>query len=132
MKNLNLYQLWQICNKLSEKQDILAEKSIYVSLLGNSSNYCNPSFEGFLNYYSFRVDDYEIVVFNCDGVPYEDYNNNDFSYIPILLLDMSEEELDVWIAEEVERQLEVQRTDKLAEKENIREQIKRLERQLEL
>lgn len=51
--------------------------------------------------------------------------------IPIELLDMSDEDLIVWIEVEVERQLEAQRVNKLAEKENIKEQIKRLQKQLE-
>lgn len=89
------------------------------------------SFEGFLNYYSFRIEDDVIIVYNNDGIPYENLTNDDFSYIPIELLDMSGEDLIVWIEVEVERQLEAQRVNKLAEKENIKEQIKRLEKQLE-
>ena len=132
MKTLNLGKLWQICNKLSEKQDILSEESIYVSLLGNRSSYCDPTFNSFLEYYSFKVEKEGITVFNDDGVPWEDYNVGDFSYIASELLDMSEEDLNVWIEAEVVRQLESQRVNKLAEKDKIREQIRQLTKQLEL
>ena len=100
-------------------------------MLGHSSSYCNSSFEGFLNYYSFRIEDNVIVVYNNDGIPYENFTNNDFSYVPTEILDMSEEDLNSWAEAEVERQLEAQRVNKLAEKENIKEQIKRLQKQLE-
>lgn len=131
-KTLNLYKLWQICNKLSNKQDELAEKNIFVSLMGVRSNYCDTSFEHFLEYYSFRFEESYILVFNDDGIPYEIYNNDDFSYVPTELIDMSDEGLDLWIEVEVERQLEAQRVNKLAEKENIKLQIERLQKQLEL
>ena len=132
MKNLNLEKLWQICNKISWKQEQLTEDNIYISLLGNSSSYYMSDFEHFLEYYSFKIEDGNIVVFNCDGIPYEDDYNNDFSYVPTELLDMSDEDLIVWIEAEVARQLESQRVNKLAEKENIKLHIERLQKQLEL
>lgn len=133
MENLNLKKIWEIMNKLSyEETKLSEEKDKYVQLLGHSSNYCNSSFEGFLSYYSFRIDGDNIVVFNQDGIPYESYSNNDFSYILKELLDMSEEDLNVWIEAEVVRQLESQRVNKLAEKDKIREQIRQLTKQLEL
>ncbi len=129
---LDLKRIWEVMNKLSyEETKLSEEKDKYVQLLGHSSNYCNSSFEGFLNYYSFRIEDNVIVVYNNDGIPYENLTNDDFSYIPIELLDMSDEDLIVWIEVEVERQLEAQRVNKLAEKENIKLQIERLKKQLE-
>lgn len=132
MKNLNLYRIWEILNKLSNKQDELAEESIYVLLMGVMSNYCTPSFEGFLNYYSFRIDGDDIIVFNNDAVGWESFNNDDFSYIPTELLEMLEEDLDKWIDEEVDKQLYLEKLNKSAEKDRIKEEIKRLEKQLEL
>ena len=131
MKNLNLEKLHQVCNKLSNKQDELAEESIFVSLMGVRSNYYTLSFEGFLDYYSFRVDGEEILVFNQDGIPYEIYNNDDFSYILLGLLEISDEALDRWIEAEVDRQIYLEKLNKSAEKDKIREQIERLQRQLE-
>lgn len=130
MKNLNLYKLWEICNKLSEKQNELSERSIYIHLLGCRSNYYIPTFENFLSYYSFKIEDDNIVIYNNDGVPYETYSNDDFSYIPISLLSFSAEKLEKWIETEVELQIERLEREKLAEKENIKLQIERLTKQL--
>jgi len=131
MKELNLYRIWEVCSTLSLKESELQEQSIFITFMGNRSNYCNPIFEGFLNYYSFRIDGDEIIVFNDDGVPYEDYTNDDFSYISTVLLSFGEKELEKWMQLEINSQLEEQQRGKLAQKENIKEQIKRLETQLE-
>ena len=78
MENLNLRRVWEVCSTLSLKESELQEQSIFISFMGNRSNYYNPTFEDFLNYYSFRIDGDEIIVFNDDGVPYEDCTNDDF------------------------------------------------------
>jgi hypothetical protein len=130
MKNLDLEKLWIVCNTLSNKQSELYEQSIFVHLLGHRSNYDEMGFENFLEYYSFRVGTDEVVVFNQDGVPYEDYHNDDFSYIPTVLLSFAEKDLEKWIDDEIEKQLGQQKRDKLAEKENIKQKIKYLETQL--
>lgn len=130
MKTLNLYKLWQVCNTLSNKQSELCEQDIFVHLLGHRSNYGEIGFENFLEYYSFRIDGDEIMVFNDDGVPYESYTNSDFSCIPLFLLSFSEEQLEDWMDDEIERQLEKQKLDRLAKKEDIKHKIKHLETQL--
>lgn len=130
MKELNLWKLWSVCNTLSNKQSELSEQNIYIGLLGNRSDYSEISFENFLEYYSFKIEDDTITVFNDDGVPYEDYHNDDFSYIPLSLLSFGEKELEKWMDDEIEKQLGQQKLDKLAEKENIKQKIKYLETQL--
>lgn len=131
MRELNLYRVWEILNKIVTKQNLLEEEDIFVNLLGVNSNYYPTDFENFLNYYSFSVNEWYLVVFNDDGVPYEDYTNEDFNHIPRQILDMTDKELDIWMEEEVKRQLEEQRKDKEREKENIKKQIERLQKQLE-
>jgi hypothetical protein len=131
MKTLNLHRLWGICDKLSNKQSELWEQDIYVYLLGHRSKYVERSFESFLNYYSFSIDGDKIVVFNNDGIPYESYTNNDFSTIPSFLLKLSEKGFKKWFDGEIEIQLKKQEEDKSAEKDRIREQINRLQKQLE-
>jgi hypothetical protein len=132
MKNLNLEKLWEICNRLSYEQlKLEGEKDIYVSLLGNSSNYCQQEFESFLSYYSFKVEDDNIVIFNEDGVPYELYTNQDFSYIPICLLSFSAEKIEKYIDEEIEKQLKQQELNRIQEKEDIKRQIELLKKKLE-
>ena len=50
MKELNLYRIWQIMNKVSEAQDKMHEKDLYVYLLNTRSYYVPSDFENFLNY----------------------------------------------------------------------------------
>lgn len=130
MKELNLEKLWSVCNTLSNKQSELCEQNIFVHLMGHRSDYGEISFESFLEYYSFKIEDDVITVFNNDGIPYEDYHNDDFSYIPLSLLSFAEKELEGWMKNEVENQLAQQKLNKLAEKEGIKQKIKHLETQL--
>lgn len=131
MENLKLKRLWEVCNKLSSASIVLEdEDEIYISLLGNSSNYTPSSFESFLDYYSFSVQDDKIIVFNDDGVPFEDYRTDDYSYIDVSLLELSDEALDGWIKEEVDRQIAQQKLDEEAEQKRIKLEIERLQKRL--
>ena len=130
MRELNLYKLWEVCNTLALKESELQEQSIFISFMGHKSNFCAQTFESFLEYYSFSIEGETIIVFNDDGVPYEDYTNDDFSYISTILLSFGEKELEKWIDDETERQLAQQKLEKLQRKDYIKEQIKRLETQL--
>lgn len=131
MKTLDLEKTWQILNKLSYEMGMLSDKDVFVSLLGNSSNYCGGGdFESFLDYYSFKIQNTMLCVFNDDGVPWEDYTNQDFSYIPLTILNFSEEKLENWMKEEIENQLKQQELEKLQRKEYIKAQIERLQKQL--
>jgi hypothetical protein len=130
MEKLDLKRLWEMCNILSEKQSELAEESVYVHLLGHRSNYGETSFENFLEYYSFKIEQDNIVVFNNDPISWEDYSNDDFSYVPSVLLSFGEKDLEKWMDDEIEKQLGQQKLDKLAEKEIIKQKIKYLETQL--
>jgi len=118
MKNLNLEKLWEVCNILSDKMEELSEQNIYVYLLGVRSNYGAYDFKHFLNYYSFKVEEDIITVYNDDGMPYEDYTNNDYSYIPSVLLSFSREKIDKWVDDEIEKQLKQQELNKLQDWKN--------------
>ena len=131
MKELNLYKIWQIMNKVSEAQDTMHEKDLYVYLLNTCSYYVPSDFENFLNYFNFKIEKEYVEVFNRDGVPYENYNNDDVFYIPKKLLLMTDEELDVWIEEKIQKELDRIERDKIAEKERIKADINRLNKQLE-
>jgi len=131
MKELNLYRLWELCNTLSKRQSELWEEDKYIYLLGLSSDYMEMNFHNFLEYYSFKFEDNNIVVFNDDGIPYEDYTNRDFSYVPLPVLGFGEEELENYIDQSVKMQLEEQRLAKIAEKEGIKKKIELLQKQLE-
>lgn len=130
MKTLDLEKLWSVCNTLSNKESDLCEQNIFVHLMGHRSNYGEISFEGFLEYYSFKVITDEILVFNNEPISWEEYTTDDFSYIPLSLLSFGEKDLGKWMDDEIENQLEKQKRNKLAEKEGIKQKIKHLETQL--
>jgi len=127
---LDLKKLWEVCNTLSNKQGEFSEQDIFVHLLGHRSEYSEMGFEGFLNYYSFRLDGDEIVVFNQDRIPYESYSNDDVSCIPLSLLSFYDKRLESWIKTEIGLQLASQEREKVAEKENIKRQIENLNKRL--
>ena len=131
MKNLDLEKLWSVCNKLSNKEQELSERDIYVSLMGHSSNYSEMEFESFMKYYNFGFEDDNIVVFNDDAVSYENYTNQDFSYIPTILLSFDEKRLESWMETEIKLELERQEREKVREKEGLKKQIELLTKKLE-
>jgi hypothetical protein len=130
MEILNLKKLWEVCNILSDKESELSEQNCYVSLLGINSDYLTTEFDSFLSHYSFKVEGDDIVVFNTDGIPYEDYNNNDISYVPIPVLGFGEKELENYIEQSIKMQLEQQENDRIAQKEDIQRQIELLNKRL--
>ena len=131
MKNLDLEKLHYICNKLSNKEQELSERDIYVSLMGHNSNYSEMEFESFIKYYNFGFEDDNIVVFNDDGIPYESYTNQDFSYIPIILLSFDETMLEKYIENEINEQLKHQEQERLQRKEDLKTKIELLTKKLE-
>ena len=131
MKELNLYRIWQIMNKVSEAQDKMHEKDLYVYLLNTRSYYVQSDFENFLNYFNFKIEKEYIEVFNYDPIPYESDNNDDVFYIFKKLLPMTDQDLDIWIEEKTQKELDRIERDKIAEKERIKADIDRLNKQLE-
>ena len=133
MKKLDLEKVWQIMNRLSyEESKIGEEQDKWVSLLGHGSCYYELNFDDFLDYYSFKVKDDNIIVFNDDGVPYEDYSNDDFSYVPLCLLSFSAEEIEKWIQEKVEKHIKQEEEVKKQKEEGIKKQIELFQKQLEI
>lgn len=131
MENLNLKKVWEIMNKLSyEETKLSEEQDKWVMLLGHNSEYHVMEFESFLDYYSFKIKDGRLCIFNDDSIAYEDCSNNDFSYIPLYLLELGEKDLEKWIEIEIKKQLEQQDKDKVAKKENLKLEIERLTKRL--
>ena len=128
---LDLRKVWEVMNTLSNEQCSLDEQKCYVQLLGNSSEYFSRDFVSFLEYYYFKIEYNYVVVFNNDAVPYENYNNCDYSYIPIPVLGFGEEELENYIKQIVKMQLKEQEENRIAMKEDIKRQIKLLQKQLD-
>jgi hypothetical protein len=132
MEKLNLKSLWQVCATIAQKEEEFNENGVYPYFLGYFSSFISTmSFERFLEYYSFRIKDDKVVVFNDDKYPYEDFGADDFSCVPIYLLEVSEEGLEQWIKTEVASHLIKEEQENLAKKENIKKQIEILQRELE-
>lgn len=132
MKTLDLYRVWEIMNFITEQENLLNEKSVYPYFLGNTSKYYDQSFSHFLEHYSFRIDEDEICIFNDDGVHYEDYTNEDFSYIPKKLLSFNDYGyLTSWVREETELHLRREEENKKKEKKDLEDKIKFLTQRLE-
>lgn len=131
MKNLDLENVWRVCNTLANKMHELSEDNIYINLLGNTYNYVVLSFEEFLDYYSFKIDGNTIEIFNNDRVAYSDYTNEDYSYISTILLSFTPEKLEKWVETEIELQLAKQERQKESDKERLKNDIKRIQKQLD-
>ena len=130
MENLNLKKLWEVCNILSNKTDELSEQGIWIDFLGHTSEYISMEFDRFLRHYSFKIKKEHILVFNDDPIAYEDWDNSDFSHVPICLLSFSVGEIEKWMEEEIAKQLEQQEKDRIAQKEDIQRQIELLNKRL--
>lgn len=130
MKTLNLQRIHEICEILSQRQSELEDDDKYVYLLGTRSNYTSMTFKDFLNYYSFRIDDGEIVVFNDDAVNWEDYTKNDFSSFPLFLTSFGAKDLNEWIDDKIKAELREQEIQKIEKKKNLELQIERLQTEL--
>ena len=127
---LNLEKVWQVMNTLSNKQSELSEDNVYINFMGYCSQYSEISFESFLDYYSFKINKDEIIVFNDNPVEWEDFNTDDFSFLPSVLLSFSAEKLSKWIETEIGLQLAKQGRDKVAEKEKLKRSIEMMTEQL--
>ena len=131
MEQISLHRIWQIITKVSEEQDKMHEQDLYVYLLNTRSYYVPSDFENFLNYFNFKIEKEYIEVFNYDSVPYENYNNDEVFYVSKKLLALTDQELDIWIEEKTQKELDRIERDKIAEKERIKADIDRLNKQLE-
>lgn len=130
MKTLDLHRIWEILNFISDQENILNNKGIYPNFLGLKSSYYEMEFECFIDYYSFKIDEDEICIFNDDRIAYEDYHTDDYSYVPKELLDFNNEQLMNWIKEKTEIHLSRLEDNKKTEKENLKIEIERLTRKL--
>ena len=60
-------------------------------------------YEGFLDWYSFKILEDTIMVYNDDQIPYEDDTWNDFNYIPFSVMKMLDEDVEKWVLEEIKK-----------------------------
>lgn len=128
IKQLNLYKLWQVIEKINsiqEKEEII--------LLGHKSRYCTMSYETFLNEYSFEieVDMDRIRVFNHTRIDFEDYIFEDDNFVPLHLLSVDTSEIEKWAEEKIKELKQFEEKRKERDKEYILKEIERLTTRLE-
>lgn len=63
-------------------------------------------YEGFLDWFSFKILEDTIMVYNDDQIPYEDNTWNDFNYIPFSVMKMLDEDVEKWVLEEIKKKEE--------------------------
>ena len=78
-------------------------------------------YEGFLDWFSFKMLKDTIMVYNNGRVPYEDYTWNEFNYIPFSVMKMTDREVEKWVSKEIKKK----------EKEDVEWEQKRKETLLE-
>lgn len=131
MKTLNLERVWELLNRITEVEDELFENDEYLYLLGSRNHYSGEmSFSSFLDYYSFKIVGDNLVIFNDDPVPWEDYSNDDFNYLPLILLEAGKEETEEWIKTKIEKERERIKRDKESERERDEQTFKMLKEKL--
>ena len=82
-------------------------------------------YEGFLDWFSFKMLKDTIMVYNNGQIPYEDYTWNDFNYIPFSVISMSDEEVEKWMLEEIKKKEEEAVEWEQKRKETLLEEIER-------
>ena len=96
MEIINLKRIWeifQIIDRIDEDGTL-------------DFNNAFLEYEGFLEWYSFKIIRDSIMVFNDDQVPYEDCTWNEFNYIPFSVMKMSDEGVEKWVLEEIKKKEE--------------------------
>ena len=104
METINIKRIWeifQIVDRIDEDGTL-------------DFNNTFLEYEGFLDWFSFKMLKDTIMVYNNGRVPYEDDTWNDFNYIPFSVMKMTDREVEKWeqkrketLLEEIERNKEV-------------------------
>ena len=116
---IDLKRIWEITQIIYNIQEKLEEKDIYLSY--NTSD----NFEYFIKDYSFKLDleNKQLCYYNDDPVPYEDYNYNEFNYLPLNILDYTDSQVIEWVYEKGNEYLEQEKQRKLQEISNLKRGI---------
>ena len=116
---VNLKRIWEITQIIYNIQEKLEEKDIYLSY--NTSD----NFEYFIKDYSFKLDleNKQLCYYNDDRIPYEDYNYNEFNYLPLNILDYTDLQIVEWTYEKGNEYLEEEKQRKLQEISKLKQDI---------
>ena len=116
---IDLKRIWEITQIIYNIQEKLEEKDIYLSY-----NTCYD-FEHFVEFYSFKLDleNKKLCYYNDDPIPYEDYNYDEFNYLPLDILDYTDLQIIEWVYEKGNEYLETQKQNKLREISKLKQDI---------
>ena len=115
MEIINLKRIWEIF-QIIDRIDEWSRLDFNNAFL---------EYEGFLDWYSFKMLKDTIMVFNDDRVPYEDYTWNEFNYIPFSVMKMTDEGVEKWVIEEIKKKEEEYVEWEQKRKETLLEEIER-------
>lgn len=93
METINIKRIWeifQIIGRIDEDGTL-------------DFNNAFLGYEGFLDWFSFKILEDTIMVYNDDQIPYEDNTWNDFNYIPFSVMKMLDEDVEKWVLEEIKK-----------------------------
>ena len=85
-------------------------------------------YEVFLDWFSFKILEDTIMVYNDDQIPYEDNTWNEFNYIPFSVMKMSDEEVEKWVIEEIKKKEEEYVEREQSRKETLLQEIERIKK----
>ena len=111
METINIKRIWeifQIVDRIDEDGTL-------------DFNNTFLEYEGFLDWFSFKMLKDTIMVYNNGQIPYEDDTWNDFNYIPFSVMKMTDREVEKWVSKEIKKK----------EKEDVEWEQKRKETLLE-
>lgn len=118
MEIINLKRIWEIFQII----DRIDEDEVL------DFNNASLEYESFLEWYSFKIIRDSIMVFNDDRVPYEDYTWNEFNYIPFSVMNMSDEGVEKWVIEEINKKEEEYVEREQSRKETLLQEIERIKK----
>ena len=88
-----IWEIFQIIDRIDEDEVL-------------DFNNASLEYEEFLDWYSFKMLEDTIMVYNDDQIPYEDDTWNDFNYIPFSVMKMLDEDVEKWVLEEIKKKEE--------------------------
>lgn len=92
MKQLDLEKVHQVLSKVVEKYQKEEDSEIIEGI-----EHFYHDFEQFIKDFCFRFEDDYLIIFNNDPIPYEEYANDKYIYLPLVLLNYNDNEIYEWM-----------------------------------
>ena len=132
MKTLDLEKVHKVMSIAHDfEMSVDEENNSNFKAFGQSDSFLPCNFKTFLKHYSFQVEDDVLCVFNNDNIPYEEYSYGIYNYIPVKVLDFTENELQDWLKLKLEEYNKKLAKDKIYALEFKKTQLKRLQEEID-